>query len=503
MNENDSEIVAAILQKAGHKPADSPASADILLLNTCAVREGAEQKVLSRLDMLRHQHKLQGQDQMVGVLGCMAERMKDKLLEHQVVDLVAGPDAYRDLPRLLQLAEGGQTAINVMLSADETYADITPVRKDKTGVSGLVSIMRGCENLCAFCIVPYTRGKERSRSADSIMEEVRQLADAGYKEVLLLGQNVNSYNDLSRRPGGERKLAATKDALSRGFRNISRRPVEVFGFTALLDKLSAAFPEMRFRFTSPHPKDFPDALLDLMAERPNLCKQIHLPAQSGSTSVLERMRRGYTREAYLELVQLMRSKLPGLALSTDIIAGFCGETEEEHQDTVSLMRIVGYDQAFMFMYSDRERTYAARHYKDDVPEAVKKRRLQEIIDTFHAALRPRNEAEVGRLHLVLVEGDSRKSSEQLAGRADNNKRIVFPKAPVPQQQHLQTHDAPRFTPKPGDFVAVRVTGVHNLSLLGTPVCLSSISQFETLKRLDATGQLQQFQQDAPKLSAVL
>lgn len=373
MNFADSEIVNSILIEEGMTATQTAESADVILVNTCSIRENAETKVWNRLKEFRSLKK-SNSDLTVGVLGCMAERIKDQIIEEeQLVDIVVGPDAYRDIPRLLEEVDDGRKAVNVLLSLEETYADIAPIRTTGNGVSAFVSIMRGCDNMCSFCVVPFTRGRERSRPMESILGEIRQLSDEGYKEVTLLGQNVNSYKD------GENT------------------------FTTLMDAASLINPEIRFRFSSPHPKDFPDDLLHLIAVRPNLCNYIHIPAQAGSDSMLERMRRPYTREQYLALIDKMKSIIPGLSLSTDIIAGFCGETEEEHDQTMTLMAQVEYDLAYMFAYSERERTLAYRKFEDDVPEDVKKRRLTEIITQQMNIQKERNILEVGKRHLVLVE----------------------------------------------------------------------------------------------------
>ncbi|MEX2585096.1 MAG: tRNA (N6-isopentenyl adenosine(37)-C2)-methylthiotransferase MiaB, partial [Balneolaceae bacterium] len=367
------------------------------------------------------QLKREKKELTVGVLGCMAERIRDKIIEQeQLVDLVVGPDAYRDIPRLLNQVDDGRKAVNVLLSLEETYADISPVRTAGNGINAFVSIMRGCDNMCSFCVVPFTRGRERSRPIDSIMGELSQLDEQGYREVTLLGQNVNSYK------------------------------TENETFTSLMDRASKAFPEMRFRFSSPHPKDFPIDLLHLISERPNLCNYIHIPAQSGNNDVLERMRRPYTREQYLELVDTMREIIPGLALSTDIITGFCGETEQEHEDTVSLMAAVRYDLAYMFAYSERERTLAHRKFEDDVPEDVKKRRLTEIIEQQMRIQEERNLEEIGREHLVLVEATSKRSEDQLCGRTDTNKMVVF--------------DRKEF--RPGEYVVVTIQDATSATLMG-------------------------------------
>ena len=423
MNFADSEIVNSILIEDGMTATESADSADVILVNTCSIRENAETKVWNRLKEIRSLKKT-NRDLTVGVLGCMAERIKDRIIEEeQLVDIVVGPDAYRDIPRLLAEVDDGRKAVNVLLSLEETYADIAPIRTTGNGVSAFVSIMRGCDNMCSFCVVPFTRGRERSRPMESILKEIQQLSDEGYKEVTLLGQNVNSYKD------GENT------------------------FTALMDAASLVNPEIRFRFSSPHPKDFPDDLLYLIAERPNLCNYIHIPAQAGSDSMLERMRRPYTREQYLDLIAKMKRIIPGLSLSTDIIAGFCGETEEEHQQTMSLMKEVEYDLAYMFAYSERERTLAYRKFEDDVPEEVKKRRLTEIINQQMDIQKQRNVHEIGQRHLVLVEGTSKRSDEQMSGRSDTNKIVIFD----------------RMDFEKGDYVEVEITDSTSATLKAKPI----------------------------------
>jgi len=431
MNFADSEIVNSILLDEGLKVADAAESADVILVNTCSIRENAEQKVWNRLKEFRSLKK-QNNELTVGVLGCMAERIKDRIIEQEhLVDIVVGPDAYRDIPRLLREVEDGRKAVNVLLSLEETYADIAPVRTTGNGVSAFVSIMRGCDNMCSFCVVPFTRGRERSRPMESILGEIKNLSDQGYKEVTLLGQNVNSYRD------GDNT------------------------FTKLMDEASKVNSEIRFRFSSPHPKDFPDDLLHLIAERPNLCNYIHIPAQAGSDTMLERMRRPYTREQYLTLTDKMKSIIPGLTLSTDIIAGFCGETEEEHQATMSLMKEVEYDLAYMFAYSERERTLAYRKFEDDVPEDVKKRRLSEIINQQMDIQKRRNEEEIGNRHLVLVEGTSKRSEDQMSGRTDTNKMVVFDRRDFEK----------------GDYVEVEVTDCTSATLIARPIRKSSIKEY--------------------------
>jgi tRNA-2-methylthio-N6-dimethylallyladenosine synthase len=432
MNFADSEIVNSIMSEKGLRESNSAEEADIIFINTCSIRDNAERKVWDRLKYFRSLKRKQQGDKIVGVLGCMAERVRENFLDKQkLVDLVVGPDAYRDIPRLLEEVEDGRKAVNVLLSLEETYADIAPVRMTGNGVSAFVSIMRGCDNMCSFCVVPFTRGRERSRSADSIIEELTMLSGNGYKEVTLLGQNVNSYNDNGTR------------------------------FATLMYRASQVNPEMRIRFSTSHPKDFPDELLHVIREQPNLCNYIHIPAQSGSSDVLKRMRRPYTREQYLELIDNMRKLIPGVSLSTDIITGFCGETDEQHQETMSLMAEVRYDLAYMFAYSERERTLAQRKYEDDIPEDVKKKRLSEIIDQQMRIQDENNTFEIGKRHLVLVEGTSKRSETRLNGRTDTNKMVVFDQIDF----------------KPGDYVEVEITGKTSATLHAKPIRKSSIQEF--------------------------
>ena len=434
MNVSDSEIVASVLRENGFGLTRDENEADVVLLNTCAIRENAERKVRRRLRDFQRRKRPGGAGPgapplRLGVLGCMAERLRARLLEQeQLVDLVAGPDSYRDLPRLLrETDETGQAAVNVQLSREETYADIAPVRYDTNGVSAFVSIMRGCDNMCSFCVVPFTRGRERSRPPSSILSECARLAEAGYREVTVLGQNVNSYR-------------------------FEEDGVRV-DFAELLRRISFVSPELRIRYSTSHPKDCSDDLLRLHRERPNVCNYIHLPVQHGNSEILERMRRTYSREDYLRLVERARAMVPGISLSTDIIAGFCGETEAQHQDTLSLMEQVRYDYAYTFMYSERPDTYAARKYEDDIPPDVKKRRLGEIIALQQRISLERNREEIGREHVALVEGESKRSPRQLCGRADTNKMIVFD----------------RETYEPGDYVRVRLTGCTSATLLAVPL----------------------------------
>lgn len=449
MNTSDSEIVRSLLKKAGHKPAESETTADLVLLNTCAIRENAEAKIWHRLNYfqsLRNKNRVLQKNcasrrqsrPIVGVLGCMAERLKDKLLDEESVDFVCGPDAYRDVPRLIDnITSTGQKEANTQLSLEETYADIRPVREAESA-SAFISIMRGCNNMCAFCIVPFTRGRERSRPMRSIIEEVHDLVKHGTREVCLLGQNVNGYHDTSPESAETFKNSSSTYKAAKGFTNLfNSRTRDAPGarFADLLEAVADVSPELRVRFTSPHPKDFSDDVLNVIASRPNICKALHLPVQSGSTSTLQRMRRGYSREAFLDLVNRARSIIgPDLTISTDLISGFCGETEEEHAETVSLVRQVQFDQAFMFAYSLREKTYASHNMKDDVPETVKLRRLQEVIETFRSTQLAKNRSlETNSTHLVLIEGESTRSQPQqvlLTGRTDGNKRVIFPFAPM-------------------------------------------------------------------------
>ncbi|MDO7886388.1 tRNA (N6-isopentenyl adenosine(37)-C2)-methylthiotransferase MiaB [Hymenobacter cheonanensis] len=404
MNFSDSEIVSSILAAEGFDTTEDVAVADLVLLNTCSIREKAEQTVRMRLKQI-NSHKKRKPGMLVGVLGCMAERLKSKFLEEEkIVDLVVGPDAYRDLPQLIAQVDGGQKAVNVLLSREETYADITPVRLNSNGVSAFISIMRGCDNMCSFCVVPFTRGRERSRDAHSIVQEARDLVAAGYKEVTLLGQNVDSYK------------WASEDGTER------------VNFAQLLERVALISPELRVRFSTSHPKDITDEVLHTMARYDNICKYLHLPAQSGNSRVLELMNRTYDRAWYEDRVAAVRRILgDDCAISTDMIAGFCSETEAEHQDTLSLLDHVQYDMAYMFFYSERPGTLAARKLEDDVPLEVKKRRLQEIIDRQQAHSRARYERGVGRVHQVLVENFSKRSKDDLSGRNSQNQVVIFPK----------------------------------------------------------------------------
>ncbi|XP_053687507.1 CDK5RAP1-like protein [Sabethes cyaneus] len=487
MNTNDMEIVWSILKAHKYQRVGNINDADIVLLVTCAIRDGAEGTVWNRLKHLRQmrdKREESNKPMLVGVLGCMAERLKNQLIEKErAVDVVAGPDSYKDLPRLLSIGQTGQKAINVMLSMDETYADIIPLKLDKKSRTSFVSIMRGCDNMCAFCVVPFTRGRERSRPISSIKEEVLYLQAKGIKEVTLLGQNVNSYRDMSGNQEGSEKQATI---LADGFKTVYKTKIGGLRFSELLTELAETVPDMRIRFTSPHPKDFPKEVLQTIARYPNVCSSLHLPAQSGSNTVLERMRRGYTREAYLSLVSEIRALIPDVTLSSDFICGFCGETNEDFAETISLIRLVKYHNAFLFAYSMREKTTAYRRYKDDVPEDVKKRRVGEMIQAFRAGAGELNAQYVGLEQLVLIEGYSRRSKNDLCGRNDGNVKVVIPAGDVPYDD---LHGPSRKTIVSGDYVVVRITESSSQILKGIPLYHTSISQHA--QRLAADGCAQQ------------
>jgi tRNA-2-methylthio-N6-dimethylallyladenosine synthase len=424
MNFSDSEIVASILEEGGFGSTKDIREADVIFLNTCSIRDNAEQRVRKRLEFMKSLKK-KNPGVVVGMLGCMAERLKIQLLEEEkVLDLVAGPDSYRDLPRLMAEVESGRKAVNTLLSIDETYADIAPVRYDSNGMSAFISIMRGCENYCAYCVVPYVRGQERSRDAGSVVREAEELFRNGFREVTLLGQNVNSY----RWTGDDGNTS----------------------FAGLLEKVAQVSPLLRVRFATSHPKDLSDDLLQTMARHGNICKAIHLPVQSGSSRILDHMNRGYSREQYLDRICAIRNILPGCAVSTDIIAGFCDETEEDHHETVSLMEQVGFDYAFMFRYSERPDTLAADRYKDNVPVEVKERRLREIIDLQQKLSYQSNKNDVGKTVEVLIEGFSKRSDAFFSGRNSQNKVVVFPVTGN----------------KPGEYVSVTVHRFTSATLIG-------------------------------------
>lgn len=427
MNVADSEVVAAIMEMDGYSITEDDKAADAIFVNTCSIRDNAEQRVIQRLDYFNALKKKKKGNLIIGVLGCMAERIKSELIDHHHADLVIGPDAYLDLPNLIGSAERGEKAINVELSKTETYKDVIPLKMNGVNISGFVSITRGCDKFCTYCIVPFTRGRERSREPESILNEIRDLRDKGYREATLLGQNVNSYKFEE----GER----------------------VINFPALLAMVAEEAPHMRIRFTTSHPRDMTDETLETIAKYKNLCNYIHLPVQSGSSRMLKLMNRKYDREWYLDRISAIKRIIPGCGLSTDIMCGFHSETEEDHQETLSLMREVGFDSAFMFKYSERPGTYAAKKMEDDVPEEVKGRRLQEIIDLQLELSQKSNEQDVGKEFEVLVEGFSKRSREQLFGRTDQNKVVIFDK-----KKH-----------RIGEFVKVKITGFTAATLFGEPV----------------------------------
>ncbi len=427
MNVADSEVVASVMGMAGYEVTESQDEADAVFLNTCSVRDNAEQKILSRLDYYHSLQKKQGRRIIVGVLGCMAERVKEQLLEVNHADLVAGPDAYLSLPDLIAQAECGHKAINVELSTTETYRDIVPQRICGPHISGFVSIMRGCNNFCHYCIVPYTRGRERSRDVESILRECRDLQARGYKEVTLLGQNVNSYKSpLPASPLGECLIAVETSKCSE-VEALPRKESGEVAFPELLRLVAHEVPQMRVRFTTSHPKDMSDETLRVIAEEPNICHHIHLPVQSGSNRILKLMNRKYTREWYLDRVAAIRRIIPDCAISTDIFVGYCSETEVDHAQSLSLMREVGYDSAFMFKYSERPGTYASKHLPDDVPEDVKIRRLNEIIALQNELSAEANRRCIGRQYDVLIEGISKRSRDELFGRTGQNKVVIVPR----------------------------------------------------------------------------
>ena len=431
MNVADSEVVASVMGMAGYEPTESIDEADAIFLNTCSVRDNAEQKIYHRLEALNalknSKSKTRNSKLIIGVLGCMAERVKDELLEKHGADLVAGPDAYLSLPDLVAQAEMGHKAMNIELSTTETYRDVVPMRLHGTKIGGYVSIMRGCNNFCHYCIVPYTRGRERSRDVESILKEVRDLRDRGFKEVTLLGQNVNSY--------------------------LSNGTYKSHNFPQLLRRVAEEAPDMRVRFTTSHPKDMSDETLQVIADMPNVCRHIHLPVQSGSNRILQLMNRKYTREWYFDRIAAIRRIIPDCGLSTDIFVGYCSETEEDHQLSLQLMREVGYDSAFMFKYSERPGTYASKHLPDDVSEDVKIRRLNELIALQTEISALQNKKDEGRLFNVLVEGFSKRSRDQLCGRTEQNKMVVFDKG----NHHI------------GETVSVRITRSTSATLFGEEV----------------------------------
>ncbi|WP_211252712.1 tRNA (N6-isopentenyl adenosine(37)-C2)-methylthiotransferase MiaB [Crocinitomix catalasitica] len=436
MNFSDSEIVASILTDKGFSTTRNAEEADVILMNTCSIRENAEQRVRNKLSQY-NKRKKQNPSLVIGVLGCMAERLKDSLLEQEkLVDLVAGPDSYRDLPNLIEEVESGQKAVNVLLSREETYADISPVRLGSGGVTAFISIMRGCDNMCSFCVVPFTRGRERSRDPKSIVQEASDLFDQGYREVTLLGQNVDSY-----------KWNITKKG------EIINPDEPVVTFANLMEKVALVNPDLRIRFSTSHPKDMIDDVLHVMAKYENICDYIHLPVQSGNTEVLKKMNRGYTREWYMNRIDAIKRIIPEAAISTDIITGFCGETDEQHKDTLTLMSEVGYDFAYMFFYSERPKTLAERKFEDDIPEATKKQRLYEVQELQAELSLASNKKAVGKTYKVLIEGISKRSDEEVYGRNSQNVTTIFAKDDY----------------KPGDYVNVKITDYTSATLRGIAV----------------------------------
>jgi len=425
MNVNDSEIVVSILAENNYATTENIKEADLILINTCSIRDNAEQRIRGRLTLFR-QEKKRKPDLIIGIIGCMAERIKEKLLEQEkLVDIIVGPDAYRDLPNLLQQVEEGQKAVNVLLSREETYADISPVRYAANGVSAFVSIMRGCDNMCSYCVVPFTRGRERSRDVKSILREVGELVENNFKEVTLLGQNVDKYK-------------------------FEKEDGTILNFAGLLKAVAETYPNMRVRFSTSYPQDMNDEVLETMASHKNICKHIHLPVQSGSTRILDLMKRGYSQEWYLNRIEAIKRIIPDCDISTDIISGFCTETEEDHKETLKVMETVGYDFAFMFKYSERPNTFAERKFEDDVPEDVKTRRLNEIIALQQVLSEKANASKVGKVFEVLIEGTSKKSDNDLFGRSSQNNTIVFPKKSF----------------KKGDLVNVKVLKHTSATLIG-------------------------------------
>jgi tRNA-2-methylthio-N6-dimethylallyladenosine synthase len=433
MNFSDSEVVASILVNQGFVTTRNEAEADVILINTCSIRDNAEQRVRNRLAQF-NKAKREKPGMIIGILGCMAERLKKNLLEEEkLVDIVAGPDSYRDLPNLITEVEGGQKAVNVLLSRDETYADISPIRLDNTGISAFVSITRGCDNMCSFCVVPFTRGRERSRDPHTIVQECQDLFNRGYREVTLLGQNVDSYR---------------WNMSSKGEIKDPTQPTT--NFAQLMEMVAHVDPLLRIRFSTSHPKDMTDDVLEVMAKFDNICNYIHLPVQSGNTEMLKRMNRGYSREWYMDRIAAIKRIVPNCGISTDTISGFCGETEEEHQDSLSLMREVKYDFAYMYKYSERPKTLAERKFEDDVPEEVKQRRLQEVIDLQQAHSLEVTQEQIGKTEVILVENVSRRSDKQMVGRTDRNHKVVFD----------------RGNAKVGDYLKVKITDCTSATLFG-------------------------------------
>lgn len=460
MNVNDIEIVWSILKSHNYQKTEKLYEADVILIMTCSIRESAEMKIWNRLTHLTGMKRKRPKNQplTIGILGCMAERLKEQMIEKERhIDLITGPDAYKDLPRLLALSKNGYSTINVLLSLDETYSDVMPIKFDQNSVSAFVSIMRGCDNMCSYCIVPFTRGRERSRPIESIVKEIRYLhEEQGIKEVTLLGQNVNSYRDIT-----EGKKDDPTEIAS-GFKTVYKTKLGGLRFGELLERVANISPELRIRFTSPHPKDFPKSLLQIIKDYPNICKSLHIPAQSGSSEVLERMRRGYTREAYLELIKDVRKILPDVSLSSDFICGFCGETEEDFQQTLSLINEVKYNVAYLFPYSMREKTTAYRKFTDDVPQDVKLERLHRMVEMFRENAQILNNKLIGTKQLILIEDTSKRSKKEVYGRCDGNIKVIIP-------------SSEKYTI--GDYVAVEITTASSQVLKGIPLDKISLRDY--------------------------
>ncbi|KAH8866640.1 CDK5 regulatory subunit-associated protein isoform 1 [Schistosoma japonicum] len=505
MNHSDSDIAQSLLKEAGYNFVPSDKQSDTILLMTCAIRDSAEAKIWRRIQHLRCYHPKPYVK--IGVLGCMAKRLKDKLLMNEsaetfgtegdsqssnvgrrsrivAADFVCGPDSYRDLPKLIEDAHSGLKGASVALSLEETYADVTPVRRhftaDKSSElvaapTAFISVMRGCDNMCTYCIVPFVRGRERSRPLDSILQEAQDLVTEGVREITLLGQNVNSYCDKSNSELSVR-LPKSISILAPGFKTVYKPKVGGLRFYDLLDQLSQISPELRIRFTSPHPKDFPTEVLHLISERKNICSNIHLPAQSGSSVVLENMRRGYTRQAYMELVATIREIIPNVSLTSDFIAGFCGETEEDHSQTLELIERVGYSFCYCFPYSMREKTFAYHHLTDDVPAEVKRRRFNELLVLSRNKSLEFNRKQIGTVQLVLAEGPSRRSTSQVFGRNDCNIKVIFDQE-VTLPSTTANNKSSRILVKPGDYVAVKIVDATSQTLRGTPLGLSTLEDF--------------------------
>jgi len=436
MNFSDSEIVASVMASEGYSTTRNIEEASLILVNTCAIRDNAEQRIRGRLDYFKSMKK-KNPDMVVGVMGCMAERLKTNLLEEaKVVDIVIGPDAYRDLPNLVRQVEEGHKAVNVLLSREETYADITPVKLDSNGITAFISIMRGCDNMCSFCVVPFTRGRERSRDPHSIVQEATDLFSQGYKEVTLLGQNVDSY---------KWNITSKGEIIEAGKPTVN--------FAQLMEMVALVSPDLRVRFSTSHPKDMSNEVLEVMAKYENICNYIHLPVQSGSSEVLDKMNRNYTREWYLERIAAINQIIPDCSISTDIITGFCGETEEQHKETLSMMELVKYDFAYMYKYSERPKTLAERKYEDDISEELKGRRLEEIIALQLSHSLERHKAMIGKNYKVLIEGISKKSDQEYFGRTSQNNVVIFPKGNY----------------RPGDYCMVKITECTSATLRGVLV----------------------------------